>query len=163
MYITILIVLLWFCIVCTAPACFSTFLSIYYRPYSSWKFLIFLYTSLLTFFADNIIIDWLMNPCIPVVRVACASIINEREVSITVLCLQCSPCYTAVRIKNCSKSMSIITVATTMVLHTPLIVWNWTIHCPSLSAMFDLLHCSSTNQEVFEKHLCRKSSHYEKH
>jgi len=115
MYITILIVLLWFCIVCTAPACFSTFLSIYYRPYSSWKFLIFLYTSLLTFFADNIIIDWLMNPCIPVVRVACASIINEREVSITVLCLQCSPCYTAVRIKNCSKSMSIITVATTKI------------------------------------------------
>ena len=28
--------------------------------------------------------------------------------------------------------------------------------------MFDLLH-SSTNQEVFEKHLCSKSSHYEKY
>ena len=45
---------------------------------------------------------------------------------------------------------------------TPVIVWNWSIHCPSLSAMFDLLH-SSTNQEVFEKHLCIKSSHYEKY
>ena len=28
--------------------------------------------------------------------------------------------------------------------------------------MFDLLH-SNTNQEVFEKHLCIKSSHYEKY
>ena len=28
--------------------------------------------------------------------------------------------------------------------------------------MFDLLH-SSTNQEVFEKHFCIKSSHYEKY
>jgi len=28
--------------------------------------------------------------------------------------------------------------------------------------VFDLLH-SSTNQEVFEKHLCNKSSHYEKY
>jgi len=37
---TILIVLLWFSIVCTTPACFSS-LSIYYRPYCSWKFLIF--------------------------------------------------------------------------------------------------------------------------
>jgi len=34
--------------------------------------------------------------------------------------------------------------------------------CPSLSAMFDSLH-SSTNQEVFEKNLCNKSSHYEKY
>jgi len=36
------------------------------------------------------------------------------------------------------------------------------IHCPSLSAMFNSL-CSSTNQELFEKHLCNKSSHYEKY
>jgi len=27
---------------CTTPACFSAFFSIYYGPYSSWKFLIFL-------------------------------------------------------------------------------------------------------------------------
>ena len=33
---------------------------------------------------------------------------------------------------------------------------------PFLSAMFDLLH-SSMNQELFEKHLCNKSSHYEKY
>jgi len=45
---------------------------------------------------------------------------------------------------------------------TPVIVWNWSIHCPSLSAMFNLLH-SSTNKEVFEKHLCIKSSQYEKY
>ena len=49
-----------------------------------------------------------------------------------------------------------------MVPCTPVIVWSWSIHCPSLSAMFDSLH-SSTNQEVFEKHLYNKSSHYEKY
>jgi len=60
--------------------------------------------------------------------------------------------------------MSVIKVATTkntMVPHVPVIVWNWSIHSPSLSAIFDLLH-SSANQELFEKHLCNKSSHYEK-
>ena len=41
-----------------------------------------------------------------------ASIISESEVSITALCLLCSPRYTTVRIKNCSKSMSVIKVAT---------------------------------------------------
>jgi len=105
-----------------------------------------------------------MNPRIPHRKVPCASIISESEVSITILCLLCSPCYTAAWIKNCSKSTSIIKVATTknmMVPHAPVIVWNWSIHCPSLSAMFDSLH-SSTNQELFEKHLC-KSSHYEKY
>ena len=91
-----------------------------------------------------------MNPCIPhhyVIMVARTSIISESEVSITILCLLCSPCYTTVRIKNCSKGTSVIKVATmrnTVVPRTPVIVWNWSIHCPSLSAMFDLLH-SSTN------------------
>jgi len=83
---------------------------------------------------------------------------SEGEVSIIILCLPCSPRYTAVRTKNCSKSRSVITVATmknTMMLRAPVIVWDWSIHCPSSSAMFDLLH-SSTNQEMFEKHLCRK-------
>ena len=32
----------------------------------------------------------------------------------------------------------------------------------SLSAMFNLLH-SSTTQELFEKHLCNQNSHYEKY
>jgi len=110
----------------------------------------------------------MQNPCIlhhKVEMVAHASIISENEVSITVLCLLCSPCYIAVRIKNCSKSMSVIAVATmksTMVTRAPVIVWNRSIHCPSLSAMFNSLH-SSTNQEIFEKHLCNKSSHYEKY
>ena len=36
------------------------------------------------------------------------------------------------------------------------------IHYTSLSAMFNPLH-SSTNQELFEKHLCNQSSHYEKY
>ena len=44
--------------------------------------------------------------------IAHASIISKSEVSITILCLLCSPHYTAVRIKNCSKSMSVIKVAT---------------------------------------------------
>jgi len=61
--------------------------------------------------------------------------------------------YTAVWIENCSKNTSVITVATmknTMVPRTPVIIWNLSIYCPSLSAMFDLLH-RSMNQEVFEK------------
>ena len=56
-----------------------------------------------------------MNPRIPhhkVVIVARASIISESEVSVTVLCLLCSTRYTVVRIKNCSKSTSVITGAT---------------------------------------------------
>ena len=36
----------------------------------------------------------------------------KSEVSITLLCLLCSTCYTAVRIKNCSKSSSAIKIAT---------------------------------------------------
>jgi len=106
-----------------------------------------------------------MNPCIPHHKVPRTSIISESEVSITVLCLLCSPCYTAVQINNCLKSTSAIKVATiknTMVLRTPVIVWNWSIHCPSLSAVFDSLQ-SSKNQELFEKHLCNNSSHYEKY
>jgi len=52
-----------------------------------------------------------MNPRIPhhkVVMVLHTSIICESEVSITVLCLL----HTVVRIKNCSKSMCVIKVAT---------------------------------------------------
>ena len=89
-----------------------------------------------------------------------ASIISESE-SITILCLLCSSHYTAVRIKNCSKSTSVITVATMknmMVLHAPGIIWKWSIHCPAQSA----LH-SSMNQEVFKKYLCNKSRNYEKY
>ena len=56
-----------------------------------------------------------MNPRIlhhKVVMVVRASIIFENGVSITVLCSLCSPRYTTVRIKNCSKSTSVIKVAT---------------------------------------------------
>ena len=61
-----------------------------------------------------------------------ASIISESVISITVLCLLCSPCYTAVQIKSCSKSTSVITVAIRW-CHAPVIIWNWSIHFPSLS------------------------------
>jgi len=47
------------------------------------------------------------------------------EVSIIVLCLLCSPRYTALRIKNCLKSTSVITVAAmknTMVLRASVII-----------------------------------------
>jgi len=64
-----------------------------------------------------------------------------------------------------SRSTSVIKVATmknTIVPRTPVIVWNWSIHCPYLSAMFNLLH-SSMNQELFEKYVCNQSSHYKKY
>jgi len=99
-----------------------------------------------------------MNPRIPLQKVRMilrASLISESEVSITVLCLLFSPHYTAVQIKNCSKSMSIIKVW--IVPCAPVIIWNWSIHFPSLSAMFNLLH-SSTNQELFVKHLYNQGS-----
>jgi len=44
--------------------------------------------------------------------VARASIISESEISITALCLLCLARYTAVRIKSCWKTTSVITVAT---------------------------------------------------
>ena len=96
--------------------------------------------------------------------VPCASIISESEVSIMVLCLLCPSRYTAMQIKNCSKSTSVIKVATIIqtVPHTPVIVWNWSIHCLSLSAMFNSLH-RRTNQESFKKHLCNQGSYYEKY
>jgi len=64
-----------------------------------------------------------MNPHIPHHNILRASIISDSEVSVTLLCLLCSPRYTAVRIKNCLKSMNVIKVATiknTMVLCTQL-------------------------------------------
>jgi len=107
-----------------------------------------------------------MNPCIPHHNVLCALIYLRVKYPLWFfVCYVCSPCCTAGRIKNCSKSTSVIKVATMksiMVPRTPVIVWNRSIHCPSLSAIFDLLH-SSTNQELFEKYLCNKGSHYEKY
>ena len=52
-----------------------------------------------------------------------------------------------------------------IVLYAPgisIITWKWSIHYPSLTAMFNLLH-SSTNQEMFKKYLHNQSSHYEKY
>ena len=110
-----------------------------------------------------------MNPRIlhhKVVTVPHTSIISESEVSITVVCVLYSPRYSAVWIKDCSISMSVIKVTTmklnTMVLHASIFIWNWSIHCPSLSAMFNSSH-SSMNQQLFEKHLCNQGSDYKKY
>jgi len=94
------------------------------------------------------------------------SVISESEVSITVLCLLLyvhpvtqqyeSRTVQKVRLYNQSSHYE-----NTMVLRALVVVWNWSIHCPSLSAMFDSLH-SSTNQELFGKHLCNQGSHYGK-
>ena len=59
----------------------------------------------------------LCNPCIPKERNGAtrSSYINyylKSEVSIMLRCRLCSICYTAVRIKNCSKSTSAIKIAT---------------------------------------------------
>jgi len=74
--------------------------------------------------------------------------------------------FTPLHIKNCLKSTSEIEVATTKIqwCRVPHLSSETevSINCLSLSAMFDSLH-SSTNQELFEKHLCNKSSHYEKY
>ena len=105
-----------------------------------------------------------MNPRIPHHKVARASIISESEVSITVLCLLYSPHYTAVRIKNCSKSTSVIIRSSHYEKYSGTAHPSYRLklkhHCHSLSAMFNSLHCSM-NQEVFEKNPCNKSSHYE--
>ena len=73
----ITIFLLWFTIVHYSSLFQFFFINLqYYCPYSTWKFLIFYYFSLLTFFAYNNI-DWLMNPDIShhkVVMVSQASI-----------------------------------------------------------------------------------------
>ena len=73
-------------------------------------------------FFCKINVEWPHIPHYDIVMIARASIISESEVSITVLCLLGSPRYTAVRIKNCLKSMSVIKVATarnTIVPHAP--------------------------------------------
>ena len=50
----------------------------------------------------------------------------------------------------------------TMVLPCPSYCQKLSIHCPSLSAMYNSLH-SSTNHELFERHLCNQGSHNEKY
>ena len=100
-----------------------------------------------------------MNPRIPHHKVAHISIISESEVFITVLCLPCSPRYTALRLKKCSKSMPVIKVVTMR-------KYDGTVH-PSyyLKLKYPLPFSVSSlysrkNQELFEKHLCNQSSHY---
>ena len=83
-------------------------------------------------------------------------------VSIIILCQLYSPRYTAVQIKNCSKNVSVIYEKCKSCHMPQLLSWNWSIHYPSLSAMFNLL-LSRMNQESFEKYLCYQGNHYEKH
>ena len=56
-------------------------------------------------FFCKINIDWPRIPHHNIVMNVHASIIYESKASIAILCLLCSPRYTAVRIKNCSKSI----------------------------------------------------------
>ena len=94
---------------------FQYFLLMCYGPYSSWKIQIFLCTCLLlTYFVNNYY-DWWTHAYRIWNGAACPSYINYRlksEVSITLHCRLCSTRYTAVRIKNCSKSTSAIKIAT---------------------------------------------------
>ena len=62
------------------------------------------------FFANSNI-DWPMNPRISHHKVRTPQL-YLRVKSITILCFLCSLRYSAIRIKNCSKSTSVITVAT---------------------------------------------------
>ena len=69
-----------------------------------------------------------MNPHIlhhKIVMVSHTPIIFESEVSLTVLCLLCLHRYIAIRIKNCSKSTSVITVATHCRLGKLRLVFRW--------------------------------------
>ena len=66
---------------------------------------------------QELFVKHLCNSRIPKERncAVCPNHINHRlksEVSITFRCRLCSSCYTAVRIKNCSKSTSAIKIAT---------------------------------------------------
>ena len=85
-----------------------------------------------------------MNPHIPHHNVPCASIIPESEVSIMVLCLPCSPRYTAVQIKNCLNSTSVIKVATMKIqwCRTPLLSSETEVSIAFLCQLF-LTHCTA--------------------
>jgi len=77
--------------------------------------------------------------------------------SLWFLCMLCSPQYTAVQIKNCSRSTSVVA---TMQKYN-----GATCSSYNLKLKYPLpnsLH-SRTNQELFEKYLCNQSSHYEKY
>jgi len=92
-----------------------------------------------------------------------ALIISESEVSIMVLCLLCSPHYTAVKIKNCLKSTPVIKVVAVKITMVPRPSFHLKLKYPlpfSIS-LFNSLH-SSANQELFEKYLCNQGSHYKK-
>ena len=162
---TLLIVLLWFNIV-HYSSLFQYFLSMCYGPYSTWKFQNFLCTCLLTFF-ENIIMT-VVNPRIPHLNIYATfpSYILKSEVSITLHCQLCSTCYTAFRIKNCSKSTSTIHTYRKKLNRMPQLYQlsseKGSIHYLSLSAMFNPL-CNSTNQELFEKHFCNQNTYHDKY
>jgi len=100
-------------------------------------------------------LTWLMNPRIPhhmVVMVLRASIISESKVSTMVLCLRCLPHCTAVRTKNCPKSTPAIKVATmknTMVLHAPVIIWNWSsLPCQLCSTRYTTIQINNCSKST---------------
>jgi len=136
----ILIVLLWF----KYCALLQLVSVLFYRSTivptlveNSWFFNI-----LVCHFFKNNNIDWLMIPRIPHHKVTtfCTPQLYLRvKYPLQFFCLPCPPCYTAVQIKNCSKSMSVITMyaENTIVPCALVLIWNWSIHCPSLSAILN--------------------------
>ena len=106
----------------TTPACFSTLFNDLQSSLLKFELLIFT-------FSAKIILPWLMNPCIPHHKTVTLQV--YLRVKYPLRFFLCSPRYTAVRIKNCLKSTSIIKVAT---MKKEAIKFNHQINAFSLSA-----------------------------
>jgi len=97
-----------------------------------------------------------VNPCIlhqskvMMPRAPVISKINCLKVKYPLYCFEsyiCSIHYSAIRIKNCSKSTSVTKVTTVkrrkkqMVLRLSIIVWKWSIHYSSSMSLVSYLEC----------------------
>jgi len=95
-----------------------------------------------------------------------ASIISESEVSISVLCLLCSLCYTAVWIKNCSKSTSVIKVATIKKIRwcrVPQWSSKTEVSITFLCQLHSIRYTAVRIKKCLKSTSVYKSSHYEKY
>ena len=148
---------------CTTPTCFRAFYRCAMVPtiVENSKSFVHLFVNI---FCKYLL--WLVNPHIPHMKWQCAQAISIIVIFIMLHCQLCSACYTALWIKNCSKSTSAYHTYQKKWHHTPqlyqLLSEKWRIHYASVLAMFNPLY-SNTNRELFEKHLCNQSSHYEKY
>jgi len=145
---------------CTTPACFNTF---FINLLSSLLYLKILnYIGLLTFFANNI--DRLINPRIPHQWFCTPQLYLRVKYPLQLFICCVHPITQQYKSKTfrCTSVIKVSAVKNTIMLRAPIIVWNWSINCPSPPAMFNSLH-SNTNQELFEKRLCNQGSHHEKY